>query len=489
MLVPSLSDCLFWALTVWLFVAGAGWTVLLADGDTGWHIRTGELILDQGRVPHQDPFSYTKPGAEWYAWEWLADVIFALAHRAWGLKGVVLLAGVAITGALLALFRYALWRGANPYIALAAVLLSSGAAGVHFLARPHVFTLVLLPVSLWMLERGLRRPDGWVWLLPALTVVWANLHGGFLAFLVVLGLVAAERAAAGVWRYAVVLAASAAGTLLNPYGIGLHRHILEYLKSDWIRQAVDEFQSPKFRSESSIHFEILLLAGMLTAAALARRREFAWAGAILVWAHAALVSVRHVPVFAMVGAPLIAVEATRWVRSGMLARLGEDYRAAFGRTSLWTPALVIALALMGAPLRWPADFPALKFPTGLVARCGKQLVSARVFSTDQWGGYLIYRGWPRQKVFIDGRSDFYGAEMGKLYLRTAYAHRGWDATLDRYGVELVLADRDWPLAARLEESAAWRRVDQDGAAILFERVQLKSPAAPAEPRAGGREHP
>ena len=66
----------------WLFVAGAGWSVLLADGDTGWHIRAGEFILDTGAVPRTDLFSYSKAGAPWYAWEWLADVVFALAWRA-----------------------------------------------------------------------------------------------------------------------------------------------------------------------------------------------------------------------------------------------------------------------------------------------------------------------------------------------------------------------------------------------------------------------
>jgi hypothetical protein len=91
-LIPSLSDLFFLAALAWLFMGVYGWTALLADADVGWHIRTGEYILDHHRVPYQDLYSFSRPGAPWYAWEWLSDVIFGSLHRLAGLKGVVLTA-------------------------------------------------------------------------------------------------------------------------------------------------------------------------------------------------------------------------------------------------------------------------------------------------------------------------------------------------------------------------------------------------------------
>src|SRR5438477_1132834 len=84
LLVPSLSDLLFIALIAWLFMStGAhGWQSLLVDGDVGWHIRTGEYILNHHQVPYHDLYSFSKPGAPWYAWEWLTDVIDAGLFRA-----------------------------------------------------------------------------------------------------------------------------------------------------------------------------------------------------------------------------------------------------------------------------------------------------------------------------------------------------------------------------------------------------------------------
>ncbi len=510
---PSLSDWLFAALLGWLFLAGSGWSALLADGDTGWHIRAGDFILNRGRLPSSDPFSFTRMGERWFAWEWLSDVLFAGCHRLAGLKGVVLLAGTVIAGYLTLLTRHMAWRGANALVALAFCLLGAGASGIHYLARPHIFTLLFLTASLWMVDADRRRPSRVVWLLVPLTALWVNLHGGFLALLISLALLAAGTAIQAVlekrsWRAAwrgarrmlALLAACTAATLANPYGIGLHRHLAEYLKSDWIRQAVDEFQSPKFRGESALQFEILLFAGLILAGVLLRRRQVADALLVIGWAHAALVSVRHVPVFVVAACPILAAETSRlwagWAErrpprsvARILDGVAADFASGFRRSSLWPAALVLALALVGAPVRWPLDFPAVKFPVDLVGRERGKLAGARVFTSDQWGDYLLYRFYPRQRVFIDGRSDFYGPELGKLYLRVAYGHAEWRNTLQRYGVSTVLAPLEWPLAGILRQDPGWRLVEEDALAALFERVAGPPAGRPPEAAAPIKEFP
>jgi hypothetical protein len=482
LVAPSHSDWLFAALMVWLFVAGSGWQVLLADGDTGWHIRAGEYILTHRQVPHADLFSFSRPGAPWCAWEWLSDVLFALAHRAAGLKGVVLLAGTVIATCLTLLFRHMLARGSGLFVALATCLLAAGASGIHFLARPHVFTLLLLAVSLWALGCDRRGPGRAVWWLIPLTALWANLHAGFVALPLSIAVLVAAASIERRWdlarRYAALAAACSAASLANPYGIGLHRHIVEYLRSDWIRKAVDEFQSPRFRSESSAHFEILLFGGLLAAAALLRRARWGEAMLVVAWAHAALVSVRNVPVFAVVASPILAAEASRWwsgwvagrpARSvvAILDRVGAGFALSARHTSVWPAAFLLVLAML--PGHWPRDFPENKFPVGLIGRHERELAGARVFTSDQWGDYLLYRFGPRQAIFIDGRSDFYGPQIGDLYLRTAYGRGDWRAVLGRYRMALVLAPKEWPLADLLGSSGGWRLVDQDGQAALFER--------------------
>src|SRR3954471_17092429 len=143
LLIPSLSDLFFLAILIWLFVSGGGmgWSGLLADADVGWHIRTGEYILDHAKVPTIDLYSFSKIGAPWFAWEWLSDVIDGGLHRIAGLKGVVLLAALTISVFATTLVRRMVWRGSNLFIAMLIALLGIGASTIHFLARPHIFTL------------------------------------------------------------------------------------------------------------------------------------------------------------------------------------------------------------------------------------------------------------------------------------------------------------------------------------------------------------
>ena len=150
-LTPSLSDCFFVALIVWLFISGAsGWISLLGDGDTGWHIRTGQYILEHHRVPTQDLFSFSRPGAPWFAWEWLTDVIYALAFQMAGLKAIVLMAGAMIALYATVILRYTLWRGADALVAAFTTLLAVGASSHAFpgpSASIHAAAAADLPVG------------------------------------------------------------------------------------------------------------------------------------------------------------------------------------------------------------------------------------------------------------------------------------------------------------------------------------------------------
>ena len=125
MLLPSLTDFFFGALLIWLFVGGGG-IGLLSDGDTGWHIRTGDYILEHHTVPQKDIFTFTRPNEPWFAWEWLCDVLFARIHQAWGLKGIVLLAGILLCLTATILFCHMLWSGGNLFLSLVAAVLANG---------------------------------------------------------------------------------------------------------------------------------------------------------------------------------------------------------------------------------------------------------------------------------------------------------------------------------------------------------------------------
>jgi len=442
-LIPTLTDVFFIALVLWIFASGPmGWTALLADGDTGWHIRTGEFVLDHGYVPDHDLFSYSKPGETWYAWEWLSDVVFALLHRQWGLKAITLLAGVLIIASVAILLAHMIWRGANFFVALPLALMAVGVSSIHYLARPHVFTLFLLPICLWILDRD--RQSNWkaVWLLVPLSAIWTNLHGGYMALIACLGLLVvasaleclpdwmARRRPASLGalkRYTLLATGCVAATFVNPFGYRLHLHIANYLQSEFIHEVVQEFQSPSFRGESMRQFELFLFLGLISVGVAllrplsGRGRDFAAMLWVAYWAHQSLTSVRHATIYVLVAAPFVASVLSDWVAvwvanqprksvPAILSKIGSDLAPKFSRVSVWAVVFLAVLPWINTDrMKWPTDFPKEKFPLALMHQHKKLLTERRVFTTDQWGGYLIYQSYRRQRVFIDGRSEFYGA--------------------------------------------------------------------------------
>src|ERR1700712_3493755 len=94
--LPSATDLVFVVLLLSLSVDILA-PKLLGDAGIGWHIRNGELILQNNAVTRTDPFSASVGGQNWYAWEWLYDAAIAAIHGHWGLNGIVLLTALLVS--------------------------------------------------------------------------------------------------------------------------------------------------------------------------------------------------------------------------------------------------------------------------------------------------------------------------------------------------------------------------------------------------------
>jgi hypothetical protein len=491
-LLPSLSDLFFVFLVVWMFLANPlGWQRLLQDADTTLHIRIGQQILSSGSIPTTDTFAFSKPGQTWYAFEWLSEVVLAGAYNLSGFKGVVLLSGVVIALYLTLLLKYALWRGANGMIALIVVLVSATASTIHFHARPHVFTLLFLTAAVWVLEYNRRTGGRLIWILVPFTALWANLHGGFVIFLVLLVLRCAGCAAeAYFWhersqergrearQLAIVSLACGVASLANPYGIHLHLHILDTLESTWIRANISEFMSPVFRSEEMYYFMFLLFAGLLCVVSLVQSKHLVEPLWILFLAYASLTSVRHAPIFLLVAAPIVALEASRWWNSaasgssrsstlGTLHEMTGKFSAKLGGTSALIPAFILLLAFVPG-VNWPRSMAADAVPMKLVEKHLDLLSSGRLFASDQIADYLIFRN-ARQKVFMDSRHNYYGDKIGNDYIMIAAGGSRWRSLIDEYHIDVLLAETNAPITSLITTTPGWVMVDSDRQYALFAR--------------------
>ena len=129
--------------------------------------------------------------------------------------------------------------------------------------------------------------------------------------------------------------------------------------------------------------------------------------------------------------------------------------------------MVVILAVPGV------GFPDTVFPVQAVERNTLLLTPPaampHILTSDQWADYLIYRLYPAQRVFFDGRSDFFGPAIGSDYCKLLAGENSWRQLLARYQFDLALLPHSWALSTALDREPGWRRVYGDSVAVLYAR--------------------
>jgi hypothetical protein len=504
-LLPNFVAVVFAVTLLQVLFLSAGSPRLFHDSDTGWHVRNGEVILSTASVPRIDRFSYTRDGESWFAWEWLSDAMFGAVHRIAGLPGVALIAALVIASTVSGAAYLALSWGGNLFLTAAATVLLLGATSMHWLARPHLFSWILALVFLSAAEHERRHAGRALYILPFVALLWANLHGSFLLGPAILFIYAIGEWV-GRWvsglanpetltlpsprgrrhssgrRFAAASLACLIATFINPYGRRLHEHIFAYLQSDYLMDHISEFRSFSFHSAGALYVELFLAVGVLGTLALLRQRAFGPALLCLGMLHASLYSARHLPTAAILILPLAVAELTReakaWPRLRPLLDYSERLRIIDRRIYGIVPiVLMLAITLLGLSAQARAGrvgFDAGTFPLRaadfIEQKSAQNPRLGRVFAKDQWGGYLIYRFAGRVKVFVDGRSDFYGQNLLETYAQVTEVKPGWNGVLRQYDVRFVLVPPDNALASALQLSPDWKRIYSDWVAAVYERV-------------------
>ena len=504
-LLPSLTDIAVLMPILFLFARMGGVKTLLSDCDTGWHIRTGEWIISNHQIPARDFFSFTKTGEPWYAWEWLSDVIFAWLNSHGGLATVVIASILLIAATFTLLFRLTL-RRANPIVAILVTMVATAASAVHWLARPHLFSLLFMVLFYGALESvraGRERFLGIpiLAILPFATILWTNLHGGFFfGILLLIGygaaeiltmVLAADRSHAASARvrarhYLLSAVACLAASLVNPYFYHLHVHVVQYVMDPFQAQHVVEFLTISFHHPIAIFFEALLVLGVGGAIWHASRGSYTEALLVVMWGHASLLAARNLPLFAIISAPIVASAIDAWLKKlphlpvvmwlKTAARRYVEVAAETAETDAiprWHVASAAAVVVVAALVYAPAppklfkpEYDPDSYPAAAIAML-KSDPSARIFTNDEWGDYLIYRLYPENRVFVDGRSDFYGDDFVQKYLDVMNVKYDWQETLGHFGVNTILLSPSAPLAGALKESRRWHVVYDDGIALVF----------------------
>src|SRR5580700_4758861 len=314
-----------------LFLLGL-FSTELADSDAWWHLKTGQYIVTQHRLPYPDPFAYTttlaKPAYAGEAatqrfnltHEWLAQAIMYLIQRAGGMGAVVLWRALILT-LCCGLTAWIVQRRTNSWLWAVAAALAAAPSLTDFAHdRPSLLSYAFAFAFIAIFEARRR-----LWLLPVLALIWANCHGGFFLGWVVCGAYCAEALLTRAPDAKPILAFSGAAVLisgLNPNGFNVVSTLVSYRQSP-LTATLIEWSRPGFWGEPYAFFLLLYGAAAVLALAWKRVRIADWL-MFAAFAAASLAAFRNLPLMALL-APILIATYFPWKR---MLPLAAQYAAA-----------------------------------------------------------------------------------------------------------------------------------------------------------------
>lgn len=445
---------------------------LTPNGDTFWALKTGQWVLNHG-IPYTDPFSWTARGLPWVAHEWLFDTVLYWLSSRLGFYGLAFTVWLAVAG-----FFVCLWRlcraESKPMPATAMVFaLAVMLPYSYMVTRPQVYSYLFFTLFLYLLTKNDTR---WRWILPPVTLLWANMHGS-----VILGvaMVVFEALVESVYekRYSMwpVAGACFLASLINPHGLGLWRFAI-WLSNSPLNRHIDEWQPPNFMNFYYLYIYMVVFLA-IGCALYVRKRETDQDAAtkrrltsavlyFLGFSFTAVTGVRYFPYLAVCWAVLF------------LRLVPDDFMARYNVRMIKTLTVaVMAVILAVGVLRLPPGSIATgvdrnEWPVKAVEYIvAHTALEDHIFNYYTWGGYLIWRG---VQPFIDGRADIYEANctVFKDYIDATDFKVPPVQVLDKYKIRTVLMPKNNPLAVYLAGRPGWKEIYQDNLAVIFERAPV-----------------
>lgn len=485
-IVPRLQDVLF--ISLFFFVYTQGFRMLNGDGDLGRHLTIGNYILTHWVVPTHDIFTHTMAGKPFVPHEWLAEVVFALAARIHGLDGDVLVAAAIIATAFTLVYKQTIRHNASHVVALFVTLWAALASYLHWLVRPHIFTFLFVTIWVLLLEKVVHEEKIHIWLLPTIILIWANTHGGFFLGFLILGAYFAGWA----WEYrlgqstketgiflALTAISSFAVSFINPTGWHLWITSTGLISKSFIINHTSEYLSPNFHQVNTWPF-LVMVAVILILSWNNNRLRMHELLLLAGWTILSLYMARNIPLYAIITAPYLGVLIQPLLNNSIKLQRMEnvlqdmEVKLKGGLYPIISAIIVASLFISGVRLD-PAQrgnvYDASVFPVNATNWLRRNPQDGNLFNEFVWGGYLLYRLWPEQTIFIDGTTDFYGDAFTREYAQVVSLQDGWQAILEKYNISWAIISSGSPLTQALRNELGWQIIYQDQTATIIRKPQ------------------
>lgn len=443
------------------------------DNDLWGHLRVGLDILQSHSAPRVDVYAYTHSGTLTQDHEWLGEALAALSWKGAGTAGLVALkiSLALLTGILC--FWHLLRTGISSGRATAILLILIGLVPPFMMFRPLLFSIPGFAVTLTVIYEAECGNRAVLWMLPPLYVIWANLHGGFLAGLAVLCIWGVLHAFARrrVASIAAPVAVTFAATGLNPYGWGLLAFLLRTATVP--RPEIIEWNPLRVTAPYGIIYTAILAVAVV--GWVFSRVEKKWPLVALFGVISLLPfsATRHTPLAVVAGVILAGPHI-----GDALRRLAEAGPASSRRRMAALPAWALALPLIGltvlvvAAAERPVLIPVSdqEYPVQAVKLLAASGVEGNLVNQFNWGEYIMWHLGPKVKVMMDGRREWiYSDEVYQRYLSFQNGSGDWDRLLREYPADVALLQEGSTAFNLFRLKSEWQQVYHDGVASIFVR--------------------
>jgi hypothetical protein len=463
--------------------------------DFWWHLKAGEIIVSTRTIPSTDLFSYTAAGRTFILGNWLAEVIYYLVFRLGSFSLLVFANASLVMASFLPVYRLCWEATSRPRVRI----MSAALAALCFFvgARSQIFSFFFFALYYWILTEFRTRRRDLLWILPALMILWVNLHGAFVLGILLIGIVLCSESTKAylglesamlsvreLRKLALMMLLCAAATIANPEGLGIYRYLRAVAADPSSQRLVIEWQPPRIDTPQGVllfygPFFLLLIVLLYSK----RRPDITDAVLFLASSAFALTATRNIIWFIIISAPLLA----RYSPAGPVQAAGDDRKAPVPGSErrllnlLLAVAAIFVLALLSPwvhPRVYGASLVAPETPVGAMDYIQSHRLQGRIFHPQEYGDYLIWRLWPQHRSFIDGRVHLFGESFVREY-QQIFCDSGWERSLDSYDVRYMLLNKDPDrtesvhLMENARTSPGWTVLYEDGITVLFE----KKPAA------------
>ena len=462
----------------------SGSQMLSIDSDLGRHLALGNYILEERIIPTRDLLSHTRTGLSRPPYEWLSQVIIALAYRLLNMDGVILLAALTLGLTFRFVYKYSNRKSTSPILSLMFTFLAIGASSIHWLPRPHIITFFLLALWIENLEKLVSGElTNRLFVFPVIMLFWVNFHGGFIFGILIWG----AYVAGWLWDtwqgnpnrktgrdLFIAGIASLVATVITP-DLWHNWDAVLNNRSSFILNRTVETMRPDLSDPSIVPYTVLLI---LTLVSLLINQKTTKSNHLFMFIGLGIMSLlmaRNIPLFAIASAPILSVKVNKFLSKHKTWQQINERFAGFGATStlsVWPIAMAIIafVYLVVFNLKFERTYyqfdPAV-FPVGAVEFLKENPQKGNMFNEFNWGGYLEYQLFPDYKVFLDSQSDFYGEPLMREYDQITTAQSDWMNLFDKYHVEWVIIPLDTHLKQTLRDKLNWEIIYQDNTAAIF----------------------